>query len=117
MATHKKNGGASGDEPKIGHNSNLTDENKQKLAGYVEEIEKLEADARAINADRGNIYKAAKEAGFDTKALRHTVRMRRMEKTRRNEFEAACEAYAHALGDFVTTALGKAAAPKHQEAA
>ena len=55
-------------------------------------------------------------ASINTKAMRHTIKMRRMEKDERSAFENACDAYAHALGDFITTPLGQAAAPQQPNA-
>lgn len=111
MARKKReNGGTT--EAKIGHNSNLTADEKVKLTGFISEIERCDADAREIAADRGNIYKAAKEQGFDTKALREVIRKRRMEANKRADFEAAVNAYMVAMGDFVTTPLGQAMAPQ-----
>lgn len=69
-----------------------------------------------MTSERGLIYKAAKEAGFDTKALKHTIKLRRMEAIKRDEFEAAVDAYTHAMGDFITTELGQAAVPKETRA-
>lgn len=93
----------------IGHNSNLTDEQKNKLAGFVSEIERVDAEVRELTSERGTIYKAAKEQGFDTKALKRVVANRRVEKTKREEFEAAVDAYERALGGLAGTPLGQAA--------
>jgi hypothetical protein len=41
------------------------------------------------------------------------IRKRRMNKDKRAEFEAAVDAYMHAMGDFVTT-LGQAMAPQQR---
>ena len=103
------------EDVKIGHNSNLTEKETIKLGGYIREIERIEEKSREIASERGNIYKAAKEAGFDTKVLRHRVRMRRMNKVDREAFEAADAAYANALGDYATTPLGAAMAPKQPD--
>src|SRR5262245_51167408 len=100
-------------DAKIGHNSNRTQDEKRKLGGFIAEIETLEANSRELASDRGNIYKAAKEQGFDTKALREVIRRRRMDKSKRDDFLAAVDAYMHALGDFVTTPLGQAGLPAH----
>lgn len=112
MAPPRKNGGDSENAPKIGHNSNLTDTQKRKLGGAVEEIERIEADMASLAGDKSEIYKTLKEDGFDTKAIRHTIKMRKMEQSKRNEFEAAVEAYTLALGDFASTALGQAMKPQ-----
>jgi uncharacterized protein (UPF0335 family) len=101
-------------EAKIGHNSNISDEQKLKLGGFVSELERVDADVRELTSERGTIYKAAKEAGFDTKALKHVIKMRRMERSKRDEFESAVDAYRVALGDFVTTPLGQAMAPQSE---
>ena len=95
-------------EAKIGHNSNLNADEKVKLSGFVSEIERVDAEVRELTSERGAIYKSAKEHGFDTKALKHMIRMRCMEKSKRQEFEAAVEAYTHAMGDFISTPLGQA---------
>jgi uncharacterized protein (UPF0335 family) len=67
-----------GDQPAIGHNSNLTGDQREKLAGFVAEIERLDAEAREIASERGGIYKSAKEQGFDTKAIKAVIAARRV---------------------------------------
>jgi len=78
---------------KIGHNSNLNDDEKRKLNGFVTEIERLEAQKRVISQDISEIYKSAGESGFDNKAMRHLVKLRAMQSDARREFEHAVEAY------------------------
>lgn len=95
----------------IGSNSNLNADEKIRLGGFISEIERMEANKRLISEDITEIYKSAKDAGFNTKSLRHVVKMRRMDKEERNAFESACDAYSVALGDFATTDLGRAMAP------
>lgn len=97
--------------PKIGHNSNLNKPEKLKLSGIIEEIERINEVIAGYNGEKSEIFKAAKEHGFDTKAIRHMVALRKMETSKRNDFENALTAYQHAMGDFVTTPLGAAAAP------
>lgn len=111
----RRNGGAD-EGAKIGHNSNLNQDEKVKLSGMISEIERIDQQARDISSERGTLYKSAKEAGFDTKALKRVIQLRRMEKTKRDELEAAVDAYMHAMGDFVTTPLGQAAMPAHASA-
>jgi uncharacterized protein (UPF0335 family) len=98
----------------IGDNSQLKADDKIRLGGFISEIERLEEQKRELATDITEIYKSAKDAGFNTKAMRHTVKMRRMDRDERSAFENACDAYAHALGDFVTTDLGRAMAPQPQ---
>jgi uncharacterized protein (UPF0335 family) len=107
---HRQNNGPA--KPSIGHNSNLNDEQKKKLSGFIQEIEHANAEAKQISSDRSELYKAAEEDGFDTKAIRHVIKMRAMESGRRNDFESAVDAYRIALGDFITTPLGAAMQPQ-----
>lgn len=106
MARRKRDSDEGG--AKIGHNSNLNQDEKIKLSGFISEIERVDAEVRELTSERGSIYKSAKEQGFDTKALKHIIKMRRMESAAREVFENAVDAYQHALGDFVTTPLGQA---------
>lgn len=97
----------------IGHNSALNADDKLRLSGFISEIERLEADAKLIATDKSEIYKSAKDKGFDTAAMRHTIKLRKMEREKRDTFENACDAYAHALGDFASTDLGRAMSPQN----
>lgn len=86
-------------EPKIGHNGGpITEERKKQLAGYVSEIERWEAEKAIIQADIGQIFNSAKDAGFDTKAMRKVIKDRKKSKAEREAFDAVCDVYAHALG-------------------
>lgn len=110
MGRRKRDNGAE-DGAKIGHNSNLNADEKVKLSGYITEIERVDQQARDIASERGGIYKAAKDNGFDTKALKRVIQLRRMEQTKREALENAVDIYMHAMGDFATTDLGRAMAP------
>lgn len=105
-------------EPKIGEGgAALTDDRKKQLHGYVSEIERHNAAKEAIQADIGLCYNSAKDTGFDTKAIRHIIKERKKTRVQREAFEAIVDVYMHALGDFVTTDLGRAAMPKPEHAA
>jgi uncharacterized protein (UPF0335 family) len=96
-------------EPAIGHNSNVSGTQQKALKGYVREVEKLTAQMDTIRAEIGATYRNAKEQGFDTKAMRHVIKMRRMEADARDAFENAIDSYKLALGMLSGTPLGDAA--------
>lgn len=97
-------------EPKIGEDgAALTDDRKKQLHGYVVEIERHNAAKATIQADIGLCFNSAKDAGVDTKALRYVINTRKKSKAEREAFEAIVDVYTIALGDFVTTDLGRAA--------
>jgi uncharacterized protein (UPF0335 family) len=69
-----------------------------QLKAVVERIERLEEEKKAIADDIRDVYAEAKGNGFDVKALRTIVRLRKQDKTERQEHEAILETYMHALG-------------------
>jgi uncharacterized protein (UPF0335 family) len=71
---------------------------KDQLKAFVERVEKLEEEKKAITDDIASVYQEAKGNGFDVKALRTIVRLRKMEPTEREEQDAIVETYMHALG-------------------
>jgi uncharacterized protein (UPF0335 family) len=71
---------------------------KDQLRAFVERVEKLEEEKKAISDDIRDVYAESKANGFDVKALRTIVRLRKMEPTEREEQDAILETYMHALG-------------------
>ena len=71
---------------------------KDQLKAFVERIEKLEEEKKTILDDIRDVYAESKANGFDVKALRAIVRLRKMEPTEREEQDAILETYMHALG-------------------
>jgi uncharacterized protein (UPF0335 family) len=71
---------------------------KDQLKAFVERVEKLEEEKKAIADDIRDVYAEAKGNGFDTKALRSVVRLRKQDVNERKEQEAILETYMHALG-------------------
>ena len=71
---------------------------KDHLKAFIERIERLEEEKKAIADDIRDVYAEAKGNGFDVKALRTIVRMRKQDVEERREQEAILETYMHALG-------------------
>jgi uncharacterized protein (UPF0335 family) len=71
---------------------------KDQLRSIIERIEKLEEEKKAIADDIRDVFGEAKVNGFDVKALRTIIRLRKMEATEREEQDAILETYMHALG-------------------
>ena len=71
---------------------------KDHLKAFVERIERLEEEKKAIAGDVRDVYAEAKSSGFDLKALRAIVRLRREDADERREHETILETYMHALG-------------------
>src|SRR6201986_1627307 len=71
---------------------------KDQLKAFVERIERLEEEKKAIADDVRDVYAEAKGNGYDVKALRAVVRLRKQDVNERKEQEAILETYLHALG-------------------
>jgi uncharacterized protein (UPF0335 family) len=70
----------------------------EELKQFVERIERLEEEKKAIADDVRDVYAEAKGRGFDIKAIRTIVRLRAKEPHEREEEEAILELYKSALG-------------------
>lgn len=89
--------------------STIGDNAKGQLKSFVERVERLEEEKATIASDIRDVYGEAKSAGFDVKALRAIVRLRKQDADERREHEAILETYMHALGMLADLPLGQAA--------
>jgi uncharacterized protein (UPF0335 family) len=89
-------------EATIGHNSTAdapaTKFAKDQLRSIIERIERLEEEKKTISDDVSDVYSEAKGNGFDVKALKTIVRMRKQDANERQEAETILETYMQALG-------------------
>ena len=69
-----------------------------RLKSFIERIERLEEERRALSADIKEVYAEAKGTGFDTKIMRQVIRLRRMDKDDLDEQESLLDVYKRALG-------------------
>lgn len=70
---------------------------KDQLKAIIERIERLEEEKKATGDDIRDVYAEAKGNGFDVKALRTIVRLRKLDTDKRKEQEAVLETYMQAL--------------------
>lgn len=69
-----------------------------QLKAIVERIERLEEEKKSIADDIRDIYTEAKGTGFDVKAIRTIIRLRKQDANERAEAETILETYMQALG-------------------
>lgn len=69
-----------------------------QLRALIERIERLEEEKKTIADDIKDVYAEAKGAGFDVKAVRQLVRIRKQDQAERQEAEAILDLYMAALG-------------------
>jgi uncharacterized protein (UPF0335 family) len=71
---------------------------KEQLKAIIERIERLEEEKKTIGDDINDVYAEAKGNGYDVKALRTIVRLRKLDADERAEAETILETYLQALG-------------------
>ena len=69
-----------------------------QLKAFIERIERLEEEKAALAGDIKEIFLEAKGTGFDTKAMRKIISLRKKDYAERQEEEAVLELYMQALG-------------------
>jgi uncharacterized protein (UPF0335 family) len=75
---------------------------KERLRAFIERIERLEEEKAALSADIREVFAEAKSAGYDTKAIRQIIKIRKQDDHERMEHEALLATYMHALGMIAT---------------
>lgn len=85
---------------KPGHNSKVQagPVNAERLKSFVERIERLEEERKAIGGDVKDVYSEAKGVGYDVKTMRQIVKERSQDAADRDEQETLLEVYRAALG-------------------
>ncbi len=69
-----------------------------ELRQFIERIERLEEEKQTIADDIKDVMGEAKGRGYDTKAIRTILRLRKKDKDERMEEEAILQTYMAALG-------------------
>ena len=69
-----------------------------QLTQFIERIERLEEEKRALMADIRDVYSEAKGTGFEPKIMRQLVKMRAMDRELLQEQEELLETYRAAVG-------------------
>ena len=72
---------------------------REKLRQTIAKIERLEEEKREVSEQIKEVYGEAKAIGFDVKALRQVIRLRKIERAEREEMEMILETYLIALGE------------------
>ena len=70
----------------------------QELKQFIERIERLEEEKKAIADDIKDVFAEMKGRGFDTKVVRQVIRIRKQDHAERQEMEAVLELYLNAPG-------------------
>ena len=70
----------------------------EQLTQFIERIERLEEEKRALIADIRDVYSEAKATGFEPKIMRQLVKMRAMDRDILQEQDELLQTYRNAVG-------------------
>jgi uncharacterized protein (UPF0335 family) len=79
---------------------NLSETARDKLRLTIERIERLEEEKKEVAEQIKEVYGEAKALGYDTKALRRVIQLRKQDRQERQEQEAILEVYLDAIGEL-----------------
>lgn len=88
------------DAPAAAHPDVLQAAAQGRLRTIIERFERLQEDRDAILRDQHEVLAEAKAEGFDCKILRKVIRIRKMDKAKRQEEDAILDLYLSALGEL-----------------
>lgn len=71
----------------------------ERLRLFIERVERLEEEKKEISDQIKEVYSEAKSEGYDTKAMKQVVRLRKMDRADRQEQEALLDLYLSAIGE------------------
>ncbi|MCL4132433.1 UNVERIFIED_CONTAM: hypothetical protein GTU68_015857 [Idotea baltica] len=78
----------------------LTETTREKLRQTVARVERLEEEKKEVAEQIKEVFAEAKAIGFDTKALRQCIRLRKIDKATREEQDMYLDVYLQALGEI-----------------
>jgi len=70
-----------------------------RLRTIIERLERLEEDKQAVMTDMKEVFAEAKGEGYDVKALRKVIRLRKIDRAKREEEDAILDLYMSAVGE------------------
>ena len=70
-----------------------------RLRSFIERVERLDEEKRALGEDIREVFSEAKGAGFDVPTMRTIIKLRKMDSNDRAERDALLDTYLHALGE------------------
>ena len=82
---------------------------KDELKSFIDRLERLNEEKQTILDDFKDVMGEARNRGYDVRALRTIIKMRKQDADERAEQEAVLSVYMEALGLLSDLPLGKAA--------
>lgn len=80
----------------------------ERLLSFVERIENLEEEIKALTEAKKEVFAEAKGEGFDIKILKEIIRLRKQDQDERDERDSLLDLYMQAI-DTAAAPIAKAA--------
>ena len=77
----------------------MNKDTQDRLRNFIERIERVDEERKALTTDIADILKQAKSEGFDVKVMRRVLKLRKLSAAERQEAEALVETYMRAVSD------------------
>ena len=68
-----------------------------RILSFIERIEQIDEELKALNEGKKDIFSEAKGEGFDVKVLREILRLRKQDQDERDEQESLLDLYLRAM--------------------
>jgi uncharacterized protein (UPF0335 family) len=68
-----------------------------RLRSFVERIERIDEDLKAMNDEKKDVFAEAKGEGFDVKILKEVIRLRKQDQNERDERDTLLDLYLRAI--------------------
>ena len=68
-----------------------------RILSFIERIEHIDEELKALNEGKKDIFSEAKGEGFDVKVLREILRLRKQDQDERDEQESLLDIYLRAI--------------------
>jgi uncharacterized protein (UPF0335 family) len=68
-----------------------------RICSFVERVERIDEEIKALNEGKKEVYAEAKGEGFDVKVLKEILRLRKQDKDERDEQESLLDLYLRAM--------------------
>jgi len=77
--------------------SDVTGVPGDRICSFIERIERIDEEIKALNDGKKEVFSEAKGEGFDLKVLKEIVRLRKQGKDERDEQESLLDLYLRAM--------------------
>ncbi len=81
-----------------------------RICSFIERVERIDEEIKALNEGKKEVFAEAKGEGFDVKVLREILRLRKQDKDERDEQESLLDLYLRAMESAARRKQGRRSA-------